>query len=63
MRQKVQEYLAIGIRLVLVVDPENRTISVERPGGTVQRYVEQEIVPCEDAVPGFALSVAAVFEP
>lgn len=63
MRQKVQEYLAIGVRLVLVVDPANRTISAERPGGMVQRYVEKEIVPCEDAVPGFVLSVAATFEP
>ena len=60
--QKVIEYLAIGVRLVLVVDPEDRMISAYRPDGGVQRYREPEAVPCDDALPGLTLSVGEVFK-
>jgi Uma2 family endonuclease len=60
--QKVVEYLTIGVRLVLVVDPQAGTISVHRPNAVVQLYEERDVVPCDDAVPGFNLRVAEVFE-
>ncbi len=59
--QKVVEYLAIGVRLVLVVDPEGRTISAHRSNGTITQYSERDVVPCEDALPGCSLPVADVF--
>ena len=62
MRQKVQEYLAIGVRLVLVVDPDDRAITAHGPDGTAARYVAGEVVPCDDVLPGFSLAVAAVLE-
>ena len=62
MRQKVQEYLAIGVRLVLVVDPDDRTIVAHRPGGTVLRFVEGDAVPCDDVLSGFSLPVTAALE-
>jgi Uma2 family endonuclease len=60
--QKVIEYLAIGVRLVLVVDPSARTISLHRPNEGVEDYRELDEVPCDDVVPGFRLNVAAVFK-
>jgi len=60
--QKVVEYLAIGVRLVLVVDPPARTISAHRLNEVVQLYDERGGVPCEDALPGFNLRVAEVFK-
>jgi Uma2 family endonuclease len=60
--QKVIEYTAIGVGLVLVADPQARTISAHRPDGTFTRYGEFDRVPCDDAIPGFSLPVAAVFE-
>jgi Uma2 family endonuclease len=59
--QKVIEYLAIGVRLVLVVDPPGRTISAHRPNEVVRLYSELETVSCADALPGFTLTVAEVF--
>jgi Uma2 family endonuclease len=58
--QKVVEYLATGVRLVLVVDPQARAISAHRPNAVVQLYEERDVVPCDDALPGFSLSVAEV---
>ncbi len=62
MREKVREYLGIGVRLVLVVDPDHRTIAAHRPDRTVLHYSEGDAVPCEDVLPGFILSVAAALE-
>lgn len=61
-QQKVVEYLAIGVRLVLVVDPNAGTISAHRQHGVVSLYGERDAVPCDEAIPGFSLPVAAVFE-
>jgi Uma2 family endonuclease len=60
--QKVREYLAIGVQLVLVVDPVAAAIAAHRASGRVERYGHGETVPCEEAVPGFALTVAAAFD-
>jgi Uma2 family endonuclease len=59
--QKVVEYLAIGVRLVLVVDPTARTIVAQWPNGTIRRYAEPDAVPCDEVLPGFKLPVADVF--
>jgi Uma2 family endonuclease len=60
--QKVIEYLAIGVGLVLVVDPNARTISAHRQHGGVSQHGERDAVPCDAVTPGFSLPVAAVFE-
>ena len=63
MRDKVREYLAIGVRLVLVVDPDTRTIAAHRPDQAVLHFREGDAVPCDDVLPGFILSVDAALEP
>ncbi len=60
-QQKVREYLAIGVQLVLVVDPVASTIAAHRETG-VERYERGECVPCQDVLPGFELPVSAVLD-
>src|SRR5215510_8982762 len=60
--QRVVEYLAIGVRLVLVVDPDGRTITSHSPNGAVNRRAGSDVVPCNEALPGFNLRVGDVFE-
>lgn len=62
MREKVAEYLKAGVLLVLVLDPDTRTIVAHRPDASISRYATSDSVPCDDVLPGFALSVAAAFE-
>ena len=61
IQQKVREYLAIGVRTVLVADPVSRTVMAHSLSGGVQRYTEGDAVPCDEAIPGFTLSVVGVF--
>lgn len=62
VREKVPEYHAIGVRVVLVVDPDAHAITAHRPGGVVDRRAINDTVPLDDVIDGFALPVDAAFE-
>lgn len=60
---KVQEYLRNGFRLVWVVDPNMRTVSVHRADGTVAMLREQDEITAEDVLPDFRCRVSEFFRP
>ncbi len=62
VQAKVGMWLAGGVRLVWVAYPEAREIVVHHPDRTSRSYVIGEELTGEDVLPGFQLSVAAVFE-
>ena len=55
-------FLAAGSRLVWVVYPRTRTVTVYRANGTVEELAVGRTLDGEDVVPGFALPVADVFD-
>lgn len=61
MTRKVREYFTRGVRLVWVVDPEERTLTVyTKPGdGTV--LWEDATLTGGDVLPGFSCPVAEFF--
>lgn len=59
--RKVSEYLSRGVRLVWVADPETRTVTVHRPGGSVRVAEESDTLPGEDVLPGFSAAVREFF--
>jgi Uma2 family endonuclease len=59
--EKVQEYLAAGSRLVWVVDPRTRSVTVYRPDGTAHLLQEAVTLAGEAVLPGFALPVRDIF--
>lgn len=56
--EKVDEYLAVGVRLVWLVDVRRRTVVVH-PGGQVLR--ETDTLTGADVLPGFSVPVARLF--
>jgi len=58
---KVGECLQAGAGLVLVVDPETRTISAYRGIQSVRIYQAGDELSAEDLLPGFRLKVADLF--
>ena len=63
IEDKVDEYLAAGVRLVWVVNPPNRSIRVHRPDGTVTDLRQADDLTGEDVLPGFRCGVAELFSP
>ena len=58
---KVGEYLQAGVRLVWVIDPEQRTAVVHRSPGRVQQLGPDDYLDGGDVVPGFRCRLAEVF--
>lgn len=58
---KVNRYLAAGVRLIWVAWPDSRSISVYAPGREPRHLGEGDTLDGEDVLPGFRLSVADVF--
>jgi Uma2 family endonuclease len=54
-------YLQAGVRLVWLVDPASRTVSVFRPDAAPRTLGEGDILDGGDILPGFSLPVAEIF--
>ena len=62
MTTKANGYLAAGTRLVWVVDPDSRTVTVYRPGRSPVELASEGYLDGYDVLPGFRVAVAAVFD-
>ncbi len=62
IHRKVTDYLEAGTRLVWVVYPDSRQVTVHRPGGTAQILGEADALGGEDVVQGLKVPVSALFE-
>ena len=61
VEEKVDEYLAAGARMVLVITPRRKTITAHRPGANPVVLREGDVLDAGDVVPGFRCNVADVF--
>ena len=61
VQRTVQEYLDAGTRLVWVVDPEARNVTVYRPGGRWTFVGENGTLDGEDVLPGFTLTLMEIW--
>ncbi len=59
---KATAWLDAGSRAVWVVYPAARTVAVHSPGGHVQLLAGTDVVSGGDVVPGFEITVAALFD-
>jgi Uma2 family endonuclease len=61
VQNKVRHYLARGVALVWVVDPEDRSVTVYRSLQHATILSEKEILSGEDVLPGFQCLVSDLF--
>jgi Uma2 family endonuclease len=62
VRRKAGEYVRAGVRLVWVVNPEEREVQVFRGNGTYLLVQNGDSLDGEEVVPGFRCPLAEVFE-
>jgi Uma2 family endonuclease len=62
IQQKVLDYLEAGTRLVWVVDPGPRIVTVYRSRDEIRLLTAADELDGEDVLPGFRLSVSELFE-
>lgn len=61
MLEKLNEYVDVGSRLVWVVDPNRKVVTVYRPGVEPERLESGDVLRGDDVLPGFELSLAKLF--
>ena len=62
LQQKIAEYFVAGTRLVWVVHPRTRTVSVYRSPGDVRVLGEADDLNGDEVLPGFSCPVKRCFE-
>ena len=60
VNEKVADYLAAGTRMVVVVNPRNRTVNVHTPEGAITLTIS-DTLDGGDVVPGWQMPVADIF--
>jgi Uma2 family endonuclease len=63
VEEKVDTWLAHGTRLVVVVDPRRRAVTVRRPDGRTRHLTVADTLDGQDVVPGWTLPVRELFAP
>jgi Uma2 family endonuclease len=61
LRDKAAEYLRAGVRVVWVIEPEDRSVTVYRAPGMGTTLWEDEQIQGEDVLPGFVCTVSEFF--
>lgn len=61
VEEKVQDWLDAGVRLVWVVNPKRRTVTIHRPGADPRVLRESDLLSGEDVVADFSLRIAELF--
>jgi Uma2 family endonuclease len=62
VKQKLRDYFSIGVKLVWVADPSDRTVHAYRSLTDVREFSEADMLTGDDVLPGFSVPVAALFE-
>jgi len=60
IESKVREYLAAGVRLVWLINPDSRSARVHRGDGSITGIAEDGTLQGEDVLPGFACRLGDV---
>lgn len=61
LKEKMDEYIANGVRLGLLIDRQNRQVYVYRPNQSPEILENPESVSCEPEMSGFALKMAKIW--
>jgi Uma2 family endonuclease len=61
IRQKLREYFTVGVQVVLIVEPDERVVSLYRSPTDVAEFRPPAGVLLDDVLPGFTLLLAALF--
>lgn len=63
LEAKIESFLALGTRVGILINPENRTVRVYRSNQAVQTLVDGDTLTVSDLLPGWQVSVADLWAP
>ena len=61
LQQKMQEYRRLGVRLGLLINPQQKQVELYRPDQEVVVLDSPEAIDCGEVMPGFSLSMSRIW--
>lgn len=61
LQEKMREYQRLGVRLGLLIDPQNKQVEIYRPGQESEILASPTEIDCGEVMPGFVLSMSRIF--
>jgi len=61
LQEKMQEYRRLGVRLGLLINPQDRQVEVYRPGQEVVVLESSIAIDCGEVMPGFVLDMSRIW--
>jgi Uma2 family endonuclease len=61
IEEKITEYLAAGVRLVWIIRPKQRTVTIHRAQAEPVTLNESDTLDGQDVIPGFQYNVGRIF--
>jgi Uma2 family endonuclease len=58
---KMSDYQRLGVKLGILVNPQNKTVEIYRLGQDLQVLESPMSISCEDVMPGFLLSMNEIW--
>jgi len=63
IRKKIAEYIRRGVHLVVVINPDDKTVVIHRPGPQLVTLRDgHDVLDMADVIPGFTCRVSDIFE-
>ncbi len=61
VEEKIQQYLQSGVRLVWLINPKQRTVTLYRPGPIIHVLTSNDSISGEEVIPSFSYPVKKIF--
>ena len=61
LREKMEEYRSNGVRLGLLIDPQNKQVEIYKPEQEIEIYQSPTEIDCSEVMPGFILSMSEIW--
>jgi Uma2 family endonuclease len=62
LQAKMQEYQRLGVRLGLLIDPQNQQVEIYQPDQDPEILVAPATVDCDTVMPGFVLNLQQIWQ-
>lgn len=63
LKEQIQKWLKLGARLVLLIDPEKRTVTMHRLNGEMKVLTDGDLLTIPDLFPGWELPIVKIWPP
>jgi len=61
LQEKMQEYQRLGVRLGLLIDPQNQQVEIYRPEQEAESLKSPTSIDCDEVMPDFVLSMSRIW--